>query len=144
MNDKCKSVPCVAPQTNVGLEIGNDACLTVEGLLRYGLEEEVHGLAETLLRSGSRSDNHASPEAVGSSKKRVTYIAHRVGGTHSLVIFPTRVTGRYCPGSQSVFMMSTPVLDVPRWFMSSEMLSRWKSQFMKSQQTRSWGNAALG
>ena len=59
------AVPCVAPEHYVGLEVRNDACLTVKGLLRDGLEEEVHGLAEALLRPGSRSRNCTPPEAVG-------------------------------------------------------------------------------
>ena len=138
-------VPCVAPETNVRLEVGNDVCLTVKGLLCHGLEEEVHGLAEALLRPGGRSSYHTPPEAAGCIKKRCSQamqVGH--GGAYSLVIFPTRVAGRCRSGSQRVFMMSTPVLAVPRSFMSSERLSRWKSQFMKSQHTRSWGYAALG
>ena len=63
-----RTVPCVTPEHDVGLEVGDDARLTVESLLRDGLEEEVHGLAEALLRPRGRSDRGPSPEAAGGNK----------------------------------------------------------------------------
>ena len=58
-------VPSVPPESNVRFQVRDDTGRTVFGLLRDGLEEEVHGLAEALLHAWGGGGNGSSPEAAG-------------------------------------------------------------------------------
>lgn len=52
---------------DIGFEVRNDAVCTVDGLDVYCLEEEIHGLYETLAGSTGGGGKYASVEAAGQS-----------------------------------------------------------------------------
>lgn len=62
MNTDSVHLPRVTTESDVGLEVRNNAGLAIFSLLSDCLEEEVHRLPETLLHARSRGDNCPPPE----------------------------------------------------------------------------------